>query len=142
MQNYKNHRQLNPFHHFVITPITLVLLVWSTIHFFNSDGTFNQNIFNVLISVCLIMIAFMARSFALKNQDRIIRMEMRQRYFEMTGKSFAEKEKQLRLGQIIALRFAGDEELMALIERAIAEKLTSKDIKMAIKNWQGDYRRV
>ena len=82
------------------------------------------------------------RIYATKNQDRIIRLEMRQRYFEMTGKSFAEKENQLRLGQIIALRFASDEELLNLMEKAIAEKLKSKEIKQAIRNWQADTNRV
>lgn len=69
-------------------------------------------------------------------------MEMRQRYFHLTGSSFYQKENQLRLGQIIALRFAGDEELIELMEKAIKQRLSPKEIKVQIKNWQGDYRRV
>jgi hypothetical protein len=82
------------------------------------------------------------RVYALKNQDRIIRLEMRQRYFELTGKSFNEKEKQLRLGQIIALRFASNEELLPLIEKSISENLTKKEIKLAVKDWQADTHRI
>lgn len=67
---------------------------------------------------------------------------MRQRYFHLTGLSFYPKEYQLKLGQIIALRFAGDEELLDLMEKAIKEKLSPKEIKLQVKNWQGDYRRV
>lgn len=67
---------------------------------------------------------------------------MRQRYFHLTGKPFYPKENQLKLGQIIALRFAGDEELLDLMEKAISQKLSTKDIKLQVKNWQGDYRRV
>lgn len=78
----------------------------------------------------------------MKNQDRLIRIEMRYRYFELTGKSFAEKEKHLKLGQVIALRFACDEELTILIEKAISEKLTSTEIKKAITNWLPDNNRV
>jgi hypothetical protein len=67
---------------------------------------------------------------------------MRLRYFELTGTSFSSKEKQLRLGQIIALRFASDEELIGLMDRAIIENLSGTAIKKAIQNWQGDTLRV
>ena len=80
--------------------------------------------------------------YATKNQDRTIRLEMRLRYFEMTGTSFSSKEKQLKLSQIIALRFAGDAEILPLMERTIAENLSVKEIKSAITDWQGDYNRV
>ena len=67
---------------------------------------------------------------------------MRNRYFHLTGKTFDEKEQKLTLGQIIALRFASDAELLNLMDRAIAEKITAKEIKQQIKNWKGDYLRV
>jgi hypothetical protein len=67
---------------------------------------------------------------------------MRLRYFELTGTSFSSKEKQLRLGQIIALRFASDDELLGLMDRTISENLSGTDIKKAITNWQGDTLRV
>jgi hypothetical protein len=67
---------------------------------------------------------------------------MRNRYFHLTGKTFDEKERELKLGQIIALRFASDAELLNLMNRAIAEKITAKEIKQQIKNWKGDYLRV
>lgn len=67
---------------------------------------------------------------------------MRQRYFHLTGKAFYSRENQLKLGQIIALRFAGDEEILGLMEKAIDQKLSAKEIKIQIKNWQGDYRRI
>jgi hypothetical protein len=67
---------------------------------------------------------------------------MRNRYFHLTGKTFDEKERELKLGQIIALRFASDAELLNLMDRAIAEKITAKEIKQQIKNWKGDYLRV
>lgn len=67
---------------------------------------------------------------------------MRQRFFHLTGLPFYLKENQLKLGQIIALRFAGDGELLELMEKTIKEKLSQKEIKRLVKNWQGDYRRV
>lgn len=69
-------------------------------------------------------------------------MEIRQRYFHLTGLPFYTKENQLKLGQIIALRFAGDDELLELMEKAILNKLSPKEIKLQVKDWQGDYRRV
>jgi hypothetical protein len=90
----------------------------------------------------LVILPLLARMYALTLQNRIIINEMRNRYFHLTGKTFEEKEQNLRLGQIIALRFAPDNELLGLMDRAIAEKLTAKEIKQQIKNWKGDYIRV
>lgn len=96
----------------------------------------------LLGAVIIALLPLLSRIYALKTQNRIILMEMRQRYFHLTGSSFYQKENQLRLGQIIALRFAGDEELVELMEKAIKQRLSPKEIKVQIKNWQGDYRRV
>lgn len=67
---------------------------------------------------------------------------MRLRYFELTGNSFSALEEKLKLSQIIALRFASDEELLALIDKTMKENLSNKDIKKAIKNWKADLMRV
>ena len=90
----------------------------------------------------VVLLPLLARSYALKLQNRIILNEMRNRYFHLTGKTFDEKEQQLKLSQIIGLRFASDGELLNLMDRAIAERLTSKEIKQQSKNWKGDYIRV
>ncbi|MDP4684094.1 MAG: DUF6526 family protein [Crocinitomicaceae bacterium] len=142
MQNYKNHSRLNPVHHFILTPITAVIFVWSIINVFQDDQSLAHKIYFTLTAVILLILGLLARSYGLRNQDRIIRVEMRLRYFELTGTSFSSKEKQLRLGQIIALRFASDEELIGLMDRAIIENLSGTAIKKAIQNWQGDTLRV
>jgi len=142
MQNYKNHLRLNPAHHFVLTPLTVIFFVWSIIFAFDCSAELKFRLISVISSTALLLVVFVARSYAIKNQDRIIRLEMRQRYFEMTGNSFSPKEKQLTMNQIIALRFAGDAELLPLMERAIAEKLSSKEIKLSVTDWQADYHRV
>jgi hypothetical protein len=142
-QTYSNHIRFNPLHHFFITPITLLILVLSVIHFLNHvESEWRLALIILLMAIMLIFIALIARLYALKLQDRIIRLEMRQRYFELTGESFSEKEKQLRMGQIIALRFAGNDELLALIDRAIQESLTNKQIKQTILSWKEDRYRV
>lgn len=142
MQNYKNHTRLNPLHHFILIPISLTLLVWSSINLAKNGLCDSASIYAFLIAMAVFLCAMISRMYATKNQDRTIRLEMRLRYFEMTGTSFSSKEKQLKLSQIIALRFAGDAEILPLMERTIAENLSVKEIKSAITDWQGDYNRV
>ncbi|MGY6742373.1 MAG: DUF6526 family protein [Cecembia sp.] len=145
MQNYKNHTRYYPFHHFVLTPLTLVFFIWTLVNLFSAIGSgvqVSQEVYHLIGATILLLLPLLARIYALKNQDRIIRLEMRQRYFELTGESFREKERKLRLSQIIALRFAGDNELLELIDKAIKEGLRSKVIKQSIENWQEDNRRV
>lgn len=142
MQNFKNHLRLNPVHHFVLTPITAIVFIWSIVNFFQDGESLSHKIYFLLIATILLIIGLLSRSYGLRNQDRIIRVEMRLRYFELTGRSFSSKEKQLRLGQIIALRFASDDELIILMDRAIKEGLSNADIKKSIQDWQGDSMRV
>lgn len=80
--------------------------------------------------------------YGLKNQDRIIRIEMRYRYFVVTGERFELLESKLSNNQIIALRFAGDEELKDLVNKTMAENLAPKVIKQSIQNWQADHWRI
>jgi hypothetical protein len=80
--------------------------------------------------------------YALGNQNRIIRLEMRLRFYQLTNKRFDPLEQNLSFGQIASLRFASDEELPELIEKAINQNLSPKEIKKSIKNWQADYMRA
>ena len=75
-------------------------------------------------------------------QNRVVRLEMRVRYFQLTGQSFTSLEQKMSFGQIAALRFAPDDELLPLIERAVNEHLSADTIKKSIKNWQPDFMRV
>lgn len=142
-QSFKNHTRYFPLHHFIITPLTLIFLGWSVnrSNFDTSEST-SESIYFLILAFIIVLLPLLGRIYALKNQNRIILMEMRMRYFHLTGKSFSEKEKELRTNQIIALRFEGDDELLDLMEHAISKKLSNKEIKMRIKNWKGDYSRV
>lgn len=142
-QNFKNHARYYPLHHFIITPLTLVFLGWTVnkSNFDTSEST-SEGIYFLILALIIVILPLLGRTYALKNQNRIIVMEMRLRYFHLTGKSFYEKEKNLRTSQIIALRFAGDDELLGLVEQAIIKKLSNKEIKMSVRNWKGDYSRV
>jgi hypothetical protein len=138
LQNYKNHVRYNPLHHFILSPLTLIIFIVAVTGWFQDGGS----LFNILVAIGLLLTVLIARLYAMKVQDRVIRLEMRQRYFEITSKRFKEVESVLNLRQIIALRFADDEELLILIEKVIKDNLTPKQIKQEIKNWVPDNNRV
>lgn len=142
-QNYRNHARYYPFHHFVITPLTLVYFIWTLIKMdFSSSETISDGFYQLIGALILVLLPLLARLYALKLQNRMILNEMRIRYFHLTGKSFDELEEKLTQGQIIALRFASDDEILGMINQAIDQKTSPKEIKKSIKDWRGDYRRV
>jgi membrane-anchored protein YejM (alkaline phosphatase superfamily) len=143
VQNYKNHLRFYPPHHFVFYPIILALLV-SAIYYAINDIP-NQKLWTFISILIFVMgwVAFMLRQhYALVLQDRIIRTELRYRYFVTTGTRFEPMEKLLNDAQLFALRFAPDEELPKLVQRAVAEKMSGGAIKKAILNWFPDHHRV
>jgi hypothetical protein len=142
-QNFENHAKFYPFHHFVIMPLALIFFIWTIIRtdFSNSD-TIIDSIYFLLPSFLILLISVLARLYAIKNQDRVIRLEMRQRYFHLTGTTLYDTEDKLSSAQLIALRFAGDNELLALIDKTIKENTAPKEIKKSIKNWKPDHHRV
>ncbi|HCN84651.1 MAG TPA: hypothetical protein DIT07_13685 [Sphingobacteriaceae bacterium] len=143
MQNYQNHRSYYTAHHFIFYPLTLILAGLS-IRFSVIYPEHHFELVGLALSFALIgWLSYMMRQhYGLGNQDRIIRLEFRLRYFQLTGKTFDALEEQLTFPQITALRFASDGELLALIQEAIDKKLSSGEIKKSIKSWKPDYMRV
>jgi len=143
IQNYKNHIRFYPPHHFVFYPIMLILLGIS-IYFCISDEDLRSIwIFISILNLVITLLAFMLRQhYALILQNRIVRLELRYRYFTLTNERLELLENNLSDSQFFALRFAPDEELPNLIKRAISENLSGIEIKKSIKNWKGDYERV
>jgi hypothetical protein len=139
-QSFKNHRRLLPAFHFVATPLILTLLVLTIINLVQAvGGNKLQAVILLLLVIALALVHLNSRMMPLKAQDRIIRAEENFRHYVLTGKPLYPN---LRLRQIIALRFASDEEFPALALRASEEKLTKQQIKAAIKNWRSDYSRL
>ena len=139
-QNYNNHMRLVGGWHGITFLLIIALLVGSIINLCNTTA---DNLYAASL-ICLVAVIFgfffvFARYFALKAQDRAIRAEENLRYFVLTGNLLP---KELRLSQIIALRFASDAEFVALAQKAVVEKLSNKAIKKAIKDWRADYSRV
>ena len=138
-QNFKNHPKMVPGFHYVVLPALLLLIIGAAINFFKSSEENCLPAGLLLISlIVLMLLAFFVRSFALRAQDRAIRAEEIFRYYLLTGKPFPIG---LTIHQIIALRFASDNEFVALAQRALDEKLSNKQIKSAIIQWRpDDYR--
>lgn len=142
-QNYHNHVRYYIPHHFVLYPVLGVLFLVSLVFVFCFS---DHALIWCFIAVCLfsvILLSLMLRQhYALTNQNRIVRLEMRFRYYVLTQQRFEPIEARLSQGQVFALRFASDEELPALTERALKENLPPDEIKRAIQNWLPDEMRV
>ncbi len=138
-QNIKNHVKLVPPFHFFVLPILAINFVWSL---FRLRLTF-AGIFGVIFALALTLLALNARLFALKVQDRLIRLEERLRYERVLPEELRWRADELTVDQFVSLRFASDEELPALMRKVLDDKLTErKAIKQLIKNWRPDYLRA
>jgi uncharacterized protein DUF6526 len=143
MQNYKNHIRYYAPHHFIFYPLALLLIVFGIRGVLKNDAQKSIWIAIVFLSILVTWVAFMMRQhYSLLNQDRIVRLELRFRFFELTGNRLESFETQLDISQLAALRFAPDEELETLVTRAVKENLSADEIKKSIKNWYPDNMRV
>lgn len=139
-QNYANHTRYIPLWHYITSGAILLLFAGSILNLIRSA---RENLYSasliVLVSLILMSIFWYARWFALRAQDRAIRAEENLRHYLLTGKPLS---RHLRTSQIIALRFASDEEFVELAEKATETQMRSASIKKAIKHWRPDHHRV
>jgi len=140
-QNFKNHAKIVPAFHYFVGPVLMANVVVSIIR---AVQVFNfERVFAVLVALALLVLAFVARIFALTVQNRVIRLEMRLRLRELLPADLQPRIKDFTLGQLVALRFASDAELPALARKVLDENLTDKrSIKMLVQNWQPDHLRA
>lgn len=147
-QSYANHARFDPLFHFVAFPLLLVLLLLTcvlavmTLRAGVSAASVLMALWMLITWVLLFLALLFARSYALKVQDRLIAVEVERRYERLGGTKTTPLAERLEPGQLVALRFASDGELVALADRAAAESMKSADIKRAITSWRADYRRV
>ena len=142
-QNYDNHKKFYPPHHFIYLPLLFVLQVIGIKNVFTDEP--NQLIW-ILFSVVIFLFIYLAlmvrQHYALGNQNRIVRLEFKLRYFELFGKRSDEVESKLSFDQIASLRFAYDDEFKLLLDKAIEQKISGDEIKKSITNWKPDHNRV
>jgi hypothetical protein len=140
-QTYDNHVRYYPLFHFILAPLLFLNLIYQGVRLYQEPSA-DRAVFTMLSLVFIAMIVA-ARGQALKAQDRVIRLEEQIRYRDLLSPELVSRASELNLGQVIALRFAGNEELSNLLTRVVDKEFTTtKEIKRAVKNWRGDYHRV
>jgi Family of unknown function (DUF6526) len=141
-QSYKNHAQIVPLYHRVLSLLILLILVGSIVNLNKSWGDstrFYSASLIVALTVAAILLFIFVRTFPLKAQDRAIRAEEQLRHYVLTGKLL---DSRLTMRQIVALRFASDAEFVALAQRAADQSLSADAIKRDVKQWRADTYRV
>lgn len=144
-QNYANHAKFVPGFHFLTLGILTINLIWSLVRLFWAlPGTnFFDRLLNVAVAVALGLLAWYVRTFPLKAQDRIIRLEETLRLERLLPADLRPRIGELRPGQLIALRFASDAELPELTRAVLAGEVTAPDeIKKRVGTWRADHFRM
>jgi hypothetical protein len=146
-QTLANHTRWDPPFHFYVLPVFALGLILALVHLFAhiTHGDIHDHIHAVLL--ILLAVAFLiwlvkTRFYALKVQDRVIRLEERLRLTQLLPDALRSRIPELTEGQLVALRFASDAEIPKLVERTLKENLSGADIKKAIQTWRPDYWRV
>jgi hypothetical protein len=146
-QTLANHVRLDPPFHFFVLPIFLLGVIFALIHFFAhiTEGDWHEHfhaVLLILLALALLTAVLKIRLYALKVQDRVIRLEERLRLSQLLPEPLRSRIPELTEDQLCGLRFASDAEVPKLVERALTEKLSRKQIKQAIQTWRPDYWRV
>ena len=139
-QTFANHMRFDPLFHFFVLPVFFLLAIAGLVHFIWRPGLHSGLMF--VVAVALAVAVSKIRFYALRVQDRVIRLEEQLRLTALLPEPLRSRIPELTEGQLIALRFASDAEVPKLTERALNEKLSRADIKKAIQTWRPDYWRV
>jgi hypothetical protein len=146
-QSYAHHTRWDPLFHFFLLPVFIVGLLMTLIHFFahmmHSDFRDNFHAFLlILLAAALFIAVTKIRTYALRVQDRVIRLEERLRLSQLLQEPLRSRIPELTVDQLVGLRFASDGEIPKLVERTLKENLSRSDIKKAIQTWRPDNLRV
>jgi Family of unknown function (DUF6526) len=142
-QSLKNHTRWNPPFHFFVLPMLLlnfIFMIYITVHEWPRYQ--HTHLWSIVMAVVFFLMAGLSRDSALKAQDRVIRAEERLRLHALLPAEDRAHINELSVQQLIALRFASDDELPALFRKTLTQNLEPKAIKQSIVNWRGDYHRV
>jgi hypothetical protein len=140
-QSFANHVRLFPPFHFFVLPVFLINVIYRLVQL--KDGLNVASGMNLLLAFAFFVGAVSARIFALTVQDRVIRLEMQLRLERLLPADLIPRIGDFEVGQLVGLRFAGDNELPALARQVLDEKLTDrKVIKQRVKNWRADFLRA
>ena len=141
-QNFSNHVKFVPTYHFFVLPVFVLNFVQSIYGMIRPGFTWS-GLVHFLTALALVVFAFNARIFALRVQDRVIRLEERLRFTRLLPDDLKPRIGEFTTGQFVALRFASDEELPGLARKVLNDKITDiKAIKQMVQHWRGDYLRA
>jgi len=142
-QSFATHRKFVPGYHYVALGILVINLIWSLFRLVRPLAPMFDSLLNVAVAVALLLLAWYLRVFPLKAQDRVIRLEETLRLERLLPPDLRPRIGALRPGQLIALRFASDEELPELT-RTVLDRgaMTPDEIKKMIRSWRADHLRM
>ena len=139
-QTFANHSKFDPWYHFFLFPVFAVqalILAWGIVQN-PSPGA----LWSFVVAAAMIVFLLKLRLYPMRVQDRVIRLEERLRLTILLPEALKSRIGELTESQLIALRFASDAEIPALVEKTLANKLPNREIKKLITNWRPDYFRV
>ncbi len=139
-QNFSHHTRFDPPFHFFVLPVFAITLIVTIVHLVRRPGL--HSAWLVVVVIAAVTVVLRIRLYALKVQDRVIRLEERLRLATLLGPALRPRIPEFTEAQLIGLRFASDAELPALAARALNEKLSRDDIKKSVQQWRPDYWRV
>jgi len=139
-QSLKNHARLDPAYHVLLLVVYVLNLVYAGFHLYRQPSLSSG--WYVVLSLLVIVPLLKLRTYPLKVQDRVIRLEERLRLQDLAPQEWKTKLSRLNEDQLIALRFAGDDEVVGLAKQALEQNLNRAQIKERIRNWRADDFRV
>ena len=140
-QTYANHVRLHPPFHFFLAPASLIAPILGIVNIVRHYNTLEAWIILLLCLMAPVAVTLL-RVYALRVQDRVIRLEERMRLATLLNEPLRSRIPELRESQLVALRFACDEELPPLVEKALAGRMPNREIKKSIGRWRPDTFRV
>ena len=140
-QSYKSHRRYIPVYHFFVLPIIAINVVVEAVRLARFPTLYHAWV--LLVAVALAVFVNFPRFMSARVQDRVIRLEERMRLGRLLPEELQGRIDDLRPSQLVALRFASDEEVPGLARRVFDGELTKSDqIKKEIRTWRPDYLRM
>jgi hypothetical protein len=147
-QNLQNHTKYDPPFHFVLVPLFAANLIYRIYELVRQLISAQPGVSTVrltggvIVAFGILLLTFKTRIYALKNQDRVIRLEERLRLQGVLAEPWRSRIQELTVSQLVALRFAPDEEVAELVKSALDKQLSNKEIKQGIRNWRPDHFRI
>lgn len=139
-QNLANHARWDPLFHFFLVPVFVINMIGYAVVLFRRPNI--HQAWLLVVAIALLVFVFKMRLYSLKVQTRVIRLEERLRLSALLAEPLRSRIGELSESQLVALRFAPDAEIPALVAETLNRNLSNKDIKKAITNWRADWWRV